>query len=142
MAGTEGWFDNRKPLSLHQGRNYFGAEPGAHTIRVTRDGYDPVERKVELKKGVVLPLPVVEWKPLVRTASLGIEDATREAEVLVDGTSRGNVSGDGVFKLGDLSPGEHTITLRKANFEDKTLSKVFSIGQTVRLFGGDGQLTP
>jgi hypothetical protein len=87
-------------------------------------------------------LGVVELKQLVLTASLAIENATREAEVLIDGIPRGNVGGDGSFSLNDLSPGEHAIALRKADFEDKQLSKAFTVGQPVRISGADGQLTP
>jgi serine/threonine-protein kinase len=134
--------DGRKPLSLHPGPNYRGMAPGTHIIRITRDGFDPVERKLELKKGEPLPFGAIEWKPVVRTASLMIEGATREAEVLIDGTPRGKASGDGVCRLDDLSPGGHTITLRKADFEEKQLSRAFTVGQTVRLSGADGQLTP
>jgi hypothetical protein len=97
---------------------------------------------VELKKGEPLPFGAIEWKALVLTASLVIENATREAEVLIDGTPRGNVGGDGSFSLNDLSPGEHAIALRKADFEDKQLSKAFTVGQPVRISGADGQLTP
>ena len=90
----------------------------------------------------MLHLGVIELKPVVRTASLVIEGATREAEVLIDGTARGVVGGDGSFKLDDLSPEAHTLTLRKADYEDKQLSKTFTVGQPVRLSGADVQLTP
>jgi serine/threonine-protein kinase len=139
---TEGWFDGRKPRALRMGKNYFGAEPGAHTVRVTRDGYEPLERKVELTKGKMLSVLIDGWKPVVRTASLAIEGATREAEVLIDGAPRGSVNGEGSFSLNDLSPGEHTIILRKADFEDKQFSKAFTVGQTARISGTEGRLTP
>jgi hypothetical protein len=62
--------------------------------------------------------------------------------VLIDGTPRGNVGGDGSYRLDDLSPGDHTITLRKADFEDKPLSsRTFTVGQPVRISGAEGQLT-
>ena len=140
--GAQMSVDGRKPRPLHSGKNYYYLEPGAHTIVLSKEGYESVERKVELKKGETLPLGVVELKQLVLTASLAIEGATREAEVLIDGTPRGNVGGDGSFSLNDLSPGEHTIALRKADFEDKQLSKPFTVRQTVRISGADGQLTP
>ena len=140
--GAQASVDGRKPRPLHLGKNYSYWGPGAHTILLSKEGYESVERKVELKKGETLPLGVVELKQLVLTASLAIENATREAEVLIDGTPRGNVGGDGSFSLNDLSPGEHDIALRKADFEDKQLSKAFTVGQPVRISGADGQLTP
>jgi serine/threonine-protein kinase len=134
--------DRRTPRPLRPGLNRIGMGPGTHILRFTKDGYDPSEQSVELKKGEVRRLPAFELKPAIRTASLVIEGATREAEVLIDGNSRGVVGGDGSFKLDDLSPDGHTITLRKADFEDKQLSRSFTVGQTTRISGVDGQLTP
>jgi len=143
VTGAAFSFDGHTAQPLRQGTSYHGMASGTHTIRITRDGYEPIERKVELKKGGTLPFGAIEWKALVRTASLVIEGATREAEVWIDGTLRGNVGGDGTFRLDDLSPGEHTITLRKAEFEDKPLSsRTFTVGQPVRISGAEGQLAP
>jgi hypothetical protein len=97
---------------------------------------------VEAKKGEMLSLGVIELKPVIRTASLVIEGATREAEVLIDGNARGVIGVDGSFRLDDLSPDAHTVTLRRPDFEDKVLSKTFTVGQAVRVSGPDGQLTP
>ena len=71
-----------------------------------------------------------------------IEGATREAEVLIDGTARGVVGSDGSFRVDDLSPAAHTLTLRKADYEDKQIPRTFAVGQPVRISGAEGQLTP
>jgi hypothetical protein len=97
---------------------------------------------VELKKGETVRLGVIELKPLVLTSSLAIEGATGGAEVWIDGTSRGNVSGEGSFRVNDLPPGEHAIILRKADFEEKQFPKAFTAGQPTRVSGAEGQLTP
>ena len=142
MPGAELSLDGRPPRPLHAGKNYRGLEPGPHTIRVSKEGYEPVVRPVEVKKGEMFHLGVIELKPVIRTASLVIEGATREAEVLIDGTARGVVGSDGSFKVDDLSPAAHTITLRKADYEDKQISRTFAVGQPVRISGAEGQLTP
>ena len=71
--------NGRKAQPLRQGRRSFYLEPGPHVIRVVKEGYDAAEQKVELKKGDVLRLPVFDLKPIVRTATLVIEGATRDA---------------------------------------------------------------
>ena len=141
VPGAELSLDGRPARPLHAGSNYRGLEPGTHTIRLLKEGYETVVRSVELKKGEMVHLGVIDLKPVVRTASLVIEGATREAEVLIDGAGRGVVGGDGSFRLDDLSPEGHAITLRKADFEDKQLSRTFTVGQPVRLSGADVQLT-
>jgi serine/threonine protein kinase len=142
VPGAELSLDGRKARLLQPGRNYRGLEPGAHTIRVSKEGYETAVRQVELKKGEMVHLGVVELKPVIRTASLVIEGATREAEVLIDGTARGVVGTDGSFRLDDLTPEAHNLTLRKADFEDRQFSRTFTAGQPVRISGADGQLTP
>ena len=140
--GVEASLDGGKARALRVGKNYFGREPGAHSVHVTREGYEAIDRRVEMTKGKMLSLLVDDWKPLVRTASLVIEGATREAEVLIDGNPRNVVGADGSLRLDDLSPGEHAIVLRKANFEDKQLPRSFTVGQVVRISGAEAQLTP
>ena len=134
--------DGRKPQPLRQGRRSFYLEPGPHVIRVVKEGYEAAEQKVELKKGDILRLPVFDLKPIVRTATLMMEGATRDAEVWIDGVRIGAVTAEGFFKREGLSPEGHTITLKKENFEDKSLTKTFTIGQTVVISGLEGQLTP
>jgi hypothetical protein len=134
--------DGRKSRTLRAGPNSLGMAPGTHTLRFTKDGYDPLEAKVDLAKGEVRRLPAFDLKPAVRTGSLMIDGATRDAEVLIDGNSRGTIGADGSFKVDDLSPETHAIVLRKAEFEDKQISRAFTVGQTTHIAGSDAQLTP
>ena len=138
---AEIWRDGRKLRPLRAGTNHLEMEPGKHKIRVTKDGFEPLERTVELKKGETVPLGLIELRPVVRTASLSVEGATRDAEVLIDGTRRGTVAGDGTFRLDGVPPGMRSIALRKAEFEEKQISRVFAVGQTVHISGADAQLT-
>jgi len=143
VANADLYIDGRKRRPLRAGKNYIGLEPGAHTIRVARDGYEALpEQKVDLKKGEVRQLAAFNLKPAVRTASLAIEGAPRDAEVWIDGRPIGSIGGDGSFQRDDVSPGAHVLTLKKADFEDKELSRGFTIGQPVHISGAEAQLTP
>lgn len=137
------YIDGRKQRRpLRAGTNYIGLEPGTHTIRVTHDGYEPApEQSVDLKKGEKRLLATFTLKPTVTTASLMIEGATRDAEVWIDGRQIGSIGGDGSFQRSDITPSGHTITLKKADYEDKELSRSFTVGQAVRLSGSEAQLT-
>jgi eukaryotic-like serine/threonine-protein kinase len=131
--------DRRTPIRPHN--NYLGLLAGPHTLRFTAAGYDPVEQKVDLKKGERQDLHV-ELKVTVRTATLTIEGATPQAEVLLDGAPKGTVDAEGSFSLADVPPGEHTVGLRKADFEPKQVVKAYTAGQTVHISGAEGQLKP
>jgi hypothetical protein len=96
---------------------------------------------VELKKGERVDVPRFDLRLTPKTALLLIEGGTRDAEVLIDGTSAGVVSTDGSFKRDDVAPGPHNITLRKNDYEPKQLPKTFTIGQSVRIATAEAQLT-
>lgn len=137
------YIDGRKRRSLRPGKNYIGLEPGIHTIRVAADGYESSpEQKIELKKGETQRLAAITLKPAVRTASLVIDGAPRDAEVWIDGREIGSIGGDGSFQRDDVAPTGHTITLKKADFEDKELTRSFTVGQAVRISAAEAQLTP
>ena len=129
--------DRRTPIRPHN--NYLGLLAGQHTLRFTAAGYEPIEQTVDLKKGERRDLQV-ELKAVVRTATLVIEGATPQAEVLLDGSPKGAIDGDGSFRFADVPPGEHAVALRKADFEPKEISKAFTAGQAVHISGAEGQL--
>jgi serine/threonine protein kinase len=129
--------DRHTPIRPHN--NYLGLLAGSHTLHFTAAGYEPIEQKVDLQKGERHDLQL-EFKVVVRTATLVIEGATPQAEVLLDGSPKGTIDGDGSFRFADVAPGDHAIALRKADFEPKEIPKAFTAGQTVRISGADGQL--
>ena len=131
--------DRRTPIRPHN--NYLGLLAGQHTLVIIAAGYYPAEQKVDLQKGERRDLQV-ELKPVVQTATLMIEGATPQTEVLLDGSSKGTLDGNGSFKLAYVPPGDHTVALRKADFEPKEIPKTFTAGQTVHISGADGQLKP
>jgi serine/threonine-protein kinase len=137
---VSGSLDGRRPQALKAWKHYFQGAPGPHRIRLTREGFEAIEMPVDFVKGKMISLTVPDWKPLVRTGSLSIEGGTREAEVLIDGGSRGHLSSEGSFALSEIQPGEHTITLRKPEWEDTQLTKTFAAGEMVHIAGADAVL--
>jgi serine/threonine-protein kinase len=129
----------KKPL--HPGKNYLALQPGMHKIQLSKEGYEPAVQDIEVKKGDLLRLPAFVLKLVARTASLVIDGATRDAEVWIAGAKVGNVQSDGSFRWDNVTPGEHTVLLKRGDFEDRQFSKTFTAGQTVHLSGQEGQLT-
>jgi serine/threonine-protein kinase len=125
---------------LRPGKNYLSLQPGKHTIEWSREGYESASQAVVVKKGELVTLPVFELKPEVRTATLFLEGATKDADVFIDGMRGGFIASDGTFRKDNLSRGDHTILLRRADFEDRQFSRTFMAGQSVRIT--EAQLTP
>ena len=51
VPGSELSLDGRAARPLHAGSNYRGLEPGAHTIRILKEGYETVVRSGGIEKG-------------------------------------------------------------------------------------------
>lgn len=134
--------DGRKSRPLRPGINHRALEPGRHTIVFSKEGYEPLQQIAEIKKGESLKLPAVDLKAVVRTATLAVEGGTGDADVWLGDGRVGRTSSDGSFKLDSVQPGDHIVILKRAEYEDRQLPRVFTAGQTVRISGADAQLTP
>ncbi|MBI3697602.1 MAG: PEGA domain-containing protein, partial [Acidobacteria bacterium] len=108
-----------------------------YVVRVVKEGFqsDP-EQRVEIRKG---DESKVEFKlrPVPTVASLSIRGAMPGTQVFLEGRSVGTVEADGSFSQGNLTPGDHTLELRKDQYRTKRLAKRFTAGETVQLSGGD-----
>jgi len=134
--------DGKKARAPRAGKNFYGIEAGIHTIRVTKENYEPAEQRVDLKKGKVETLPVFELKPIPRFATLIIDGATPDSEVLVDGVFSARVGADGVYRRDDISPGVRAITLRKQEHEERAFRPNLVAGRTLHINGPEVQLVP
>lgn len=132
----------RKPRRIHGASTSLLLPPGTYAIKVSKAGYKDAAQTVELKKGAAVTLPVFDLKPLVVSASLAIEGGTPGAEVWIDGQQAGALDADGAFSKDGLSAQNHSISLKKANFEDKEIQRSFAAGESVRIAEGDARLTP
>ncbi len=120
--------------------------PKEYRIRVSKMGFQDVpEQTVQIAKGDEKKL-AFKLVPLPTTAHLTLR-GTPGAEVLVDQNVVGTVLADGTFQAQNLSPGDHTIELRKDRQASRPIRKSFVAGQTVSigsnevtLLGGNGTL--
>jgi len=120
--------------------------PKEYHIRVAKPGFQDVpEQTVQIAKGDEKKL-VFTLVPLPTTAHLTLQ-GTPGAEVLVDREVVGTVLADGTFQVSSLSPGEHSIELRKGRQSSRPIRRSFIAGQTVSvaesdvtLLGGTGTL--
>ena len=113
---------------------------GSVDVRVQKAGFEnsPAQTAV-VKKGSEVRLEF-KMKPVATTATLRIEGATPDAEVLVDQRGIGTIASDGSFQNNGVAPGDHVIGLRRDHFTPKQFSKNFAAGQTVTINGSDAVL--
>jgi len=99
-----------------------GLRPGPHTIYVSRNGFSPESRSVEVVSGsksfVVVRLSAINALLLVNSTPAG-------AEIVVDGRNTGRAT-PAQFAV---EKGAHTVLLRKAGYLDETTSADLGPGQ-------------
>jgi hypothetical protein len=110
---------------------------GKVTVRVAKSGFqDEPPQTVEVKKGAEVRVQF-DLKPQPQFGSLQIHGAAAGTEVVVDQKSAGTVGGDGTFSVSAIQPGDHTIELRRDQYQPKRLQRTFTAGQAVVLTGAD-----
>ena len=115
-------------------------EPKEYRVRVVKEGFqEEPEQVARIRKGEESKLEF-KLRPLPVVASLSIRGATPGAQVLLDQNPIGTVQPDGRFSSSGVSPGEHTIELRKDKFKPRQIRRAFTAGQTVQLTESEAAL--
>ncbi len=109
---------------------------GKYHVLVKADDYEPAsEQVIELKSGDT-PQPLnFTLNRIAHAATLAVESAPSDTEVLIDGTSIGTAASGALSK--EVSPGNHTVTLKKPNYEDYVHYQQFTAGKTVTISGAE-----
>jgi hypothetical protein len=107
--------------------NLPGLAPGQHTVVVTKAGYAPETRTVEVTSGNKVFL-VVQLAQL--TATVSVVSTPGGVAVLMDGKDTGHVT---PMQLSVEKAGNHTFLFRKQGYLDETTTANLQAGQTVHL---------
>jgi hypothetical protein len=112
-------------------------EPKDYIVRVVQPGFqDVAEQHVRIRKGQQARL-VFGLLPVPHMAQLIIQGGPVGATVLIDQSSAGTVQSDGTLNLSSVSPGDHTVEIRKDRFKPKQFKKHFVAGTPVTLTAAD-----
>lgn len=116
--------------------------PNDYVVQVSKSGFeDPPQQTIRIRKGEEARL-IFNLQPQPRLASLMIQGAAPATTVLVDQTSVGNILPDGTLSVSNVSPGDHTVELRKERFKPRQFKKHFVAGGTITLGAADAALEP
>jgi hypothetical protein len=108
-----------------------------YTIRVVKDGFvQTAEQTAEIHKGEESKLEF-HLQPMPRVASLAIQGAVPGAQILLDESPIGTVQDDGTFSASSVSPGAHSIELRKESYKPRKIEKRFEAGAAIQLAAAD-----
>ncbi|ABF41683.1 serine/threonine protein kinase [Candidatus Koribacter versatilis Ellin345] len=96
--------------------------PGVHTFTISKDGYSPATRPVQITAGVQSHLNVQLDLP---SGFLTVLSTPSTAYILVDGVNTGHVTPSQI----PVAPGTHTVTLRKFGYLETSDSFTLKSGE-------------
>ncbi len=108
-----------------------------YTVRVAKSGFqDVAEQKIRVRKGERTKV-IFNLQPVPVSSSLIIQGGAPGATVFIDQSPVGTVHSDGTLTIAAVSPGDHTVELRKDRFKPRQIKKHFVVGQAVSLAAAD-----
>lgn len=118
-----------------RGRLLIYLPPKQYRVRVEKDGFEaPPEQTAEIRRGEEVRLNFA-MKPLPPPAALLVRGGIAESEVLVDGRLVGVVGADGTLKVTGLSPGDHTVLIRRHGYRSRETVHTFAPGASLEVSG-------
>ncbi len=110
---------------------------GKYPIRVHKDGFvDPPLVFVDIKKGELTPVHF-QLLPLGNVAGLQITGAQPGTTAYIDREFVAAIGPDGVARISNIAPGDHSIELRHDLETPKKLQRTFRAGEILTLSGSD-----
>lgn len=93
-----------------------GLAEGTHLVEARKEGFEPAEQKVAVKKGEFQTIKLVlkAMAPARKSGAIRVVSPVRGAEVYIDGT----LSGKTPVLRHQLDPGPHFVTVRKSGYQD------------------------
>jgi hypothetical protein len=108
-----------------------------YIVQLSKPGFqDPPSQKIRIRNDGEATL-TFNLQPQPRLASLTIQGGLPGTAVLVDQTSLGTIQPDGTLSIATVTPGDHTIELRKDRFKPRQLKKHFVVGGNITLAAAD-----
>ena len=113
-----------------------------YLVQVSKSGFqDPPPQKIRIRGGEQAGL-IFNLQPQPRLASLTIQGGAPGTTVLVDQTPVGTIQPDGTLSVSNVSPGDHTVELRKERFKPRQLTEHFVAGGAIALAAAEAALEP
>jgi hypothetical protein len=115
---------------------------GEVTVKVEKPGFEPVPaQSLNVAQGTETRLTFA-MKLLPQFGSLSINGGAPGTQIFVSERQIGSVGNDGTFRNTSIAPGEHSIELRREQFEPKRLTRTFRAGETVAIGAAESALAP
>jgi len=117
-------------------------EPKDYVVQVSKTGFqDPPPQMIRIRKGEEVSVIFnLQPQPQFRMASLTIQGGAPGTTVFVDQTLVGTIQSDGTLSVLPVSPGDHTVELRRDRFKPRQFKEHFVAGEAISLAAADAVL--
>lgn len=113
---------------------------GDVSVRVEKSGFEPVPaQSAKVTQGAETRVTFA-MKPVPQFAALSVSGAAPGTQILLSDRPLGTVGPEGTFRNSAISPGDHSIELRRDQYEPKRLTRTFRAGETVVIGVGEATL--
>jgi hypothetical protein len=123
-AGAQVQFDGHGDATWTTPANLTGLAPGQHIVTISKPGFSPESRTIDVGAGSKSFLAV---QLAALTATLSITSTPSGAEIFLDGKNTGHST---PAQLAVDKPGSHTISVRKQGFLEENTTASLQTGQT------------
>lgn len=113
---------------------------GEVSVRVEKPGFEPVPaQSAKVSQGAETRMKFT-LKAVPQFAALSISGAAPSTQILLDDRPLGTIGAEGTLRNTTISPGDHSIELRRDQYEPKRLTRTFRTGETVVIGVGEATL--
>lgn len=114
---------------------------GDVSVRVEKPGFEPGPiQTARVTQGAETRLSFA-MKAIPQFAALSVSGTAPGMQIFLSDRLLGTVGTDGGFRNGSIAPGEHSIELRRDQFEPKRFTRTFRAGETVVIGTSESTLT-
>jgi serine/threonine protein kinase len=122
--GAQVQIDGKTDVSWITPVNLSGLASGQHTVTVSKSGFSPDTRRVDVTSG---GKSYVQTHLSVLAATLAVSSTPAGASIYIDGKNIGKLTPTQLT----VDKGQHVVMLRKTGYVDETTTAQFNLGQTV-----------
>jgi serine/threonine protein kinase len=126
-AGAQVSVDGEREPAWVTPYNLTGVQPGEHTVVISKAGYSPETRTIDVTSGSK-SFVLVQLAAL--SAAVSVSSAPAGAEIFLDGKNTGRVT---PALVSVDKPGSHTLVLRKQGYLDESETANVQLGQTLHM---------
>ena len=123
-------------------------DPGTYTVKISQEGYEPIQKTIQVETGKITRMGAIDLKPLVGKLVVTTENLARVVVYSDNGTQQELSAANGIARFNDLPPGNYSVSVTLEGYKVNQIDNVVvEVGQEItrrvaleKAFAGDAIL--